>query len=470
MAKAPPVPTGNLTGEVSLLYNPSQQAFLEALARRTQTGQRAYDRLAIFAGRRGGKSFVGGIAAVREASVPNTIGWACAPSYPELHDYVRPAIHQALPTDWIESWSEKNYEYTLINGSRIQLRSLDDPERGRGPGLHWLWIDEARKIPEQAWRVIEPALMDKPGIAFITTTPNGFDWTYRTFWKEAQHGTPGYWAIQYKTSDNPKIDARRIEEARATNDPMWFKQEYEGDFVNFTGGIYNADLLTRQVVAAGDERRVLPEWPDIHKTRAALCAIDPGTDHPFAASLLVMTDQGLVACGEYLERHRPITEHVEGIRRLVRGLQPQYGYDRSAKQFAIELAQHGIVAMPCENSVEAGIRRVESWLSAGKLWLLESAVPRTVAQMRTLRWADNYDRSGQKRNNERVYKVDDDLPDTLRYAVAMWPELPEPAKVSGLRDLSRLPDDVRRSIERERRTSGWEPEVADTGMADFCVW
>ena len=470
MPKALPS-SGNLTGHVSLLYNPSQQAFLDALALRTPNGKRAYHRLLVCSGRRGGKTKIGGIAAAREASVPNTLGWACAPSYPELHDYVLPSLRQAIPQDWIENWSEQHQEFRLINGSIIQLRSLDDPERGRGPGLHWLWIDEARKIPEQSWKVVQPALVDKPGIVFVTTTPNGYDWVFKTFWRPAVEQAPGFWAIKYKTSDNPSIRPEELEEARATTDAMWFKQEYEADFVNFTGSIYDSKTLSGQIILGGDERRFIPEWPDITVGRSAIVAMDPGTDHPFAATLMVLTEHGLVCCGEYLERHRTIADHVDGIRKMVRGLAPQYGYDRAAKQFAIELAQHGIYAQPCENSVEAGIRRVESWLKAGKLWFFESAVPRTVAQMQTLRWADNYDRSGQKRHNERVYKVDDDLPDAVRYCLQMWPELPEPAKIDMRRSLDSFPDDVRWAVERERRLGGWDaPEVNDTGVSDFYTW
>ena len=100
-----------------LLWNKYQQAFLQALDARTATGRRKYDRLSLFAGRRGGKTKIGGIAAVKEMR-PNTLGWACAPSYPELQDYVLPAILSLIPRDWIEDWSQSRLELKLKNGAR----------------------------------------------------------------------------------------------------------------------------------------------------------------------------------------------------------------------------------------------------------------------------------------------------------------------------------------------------------------
>lgn len=450
---------------LELLYHPGQQAFLDALAQRTPGGARAFHRLLVISGRRGGKTKIGGVAAAREASVPNTLGWACAPSYPELHDYVIPALREALPPEWISKWSEQHQEFTLVNGSRIQCRSLDDPDRGRGPGLHWLWIDEGRKIEERAWDVLDPALRDKPGIAWVTSSPNGHDWLYRRLWKQAENGTPGYWAIKYKTSENPSIQTAELADAKASMDEAFYRQEYEADFVHFTGAVYG-DLVNPQVIMTGHEKLVIPEWPNINPNRTSLCTIDPGTDHPFGAGHAVLTEQGLVWVGEYLERHLPIIDHAAAIKRMVGNLQTQFGYDRSARQIAIELAQHGINAAPCENSVEAGIRRVESWLRTKRMWFLESRVPRMIEQMRQYRWANNIGRDGQARNRERVFKVDDELPDVVRYAAMMWPELPEAVAAAVGRDPNTVPAELRWAYDREQRIAKWRPETT-TGLGDF---
>lgn len=460
-----PVAPTPASGQVSLLYHPAQEAFFAALGQRNAAGERAFNRLLLCSGRRGGKTVCGSLAVALFAAQPNQVIWATAPSFPKLHDYVLPALRASLPENWIVKWSENHQEFTLVNGTVIQCRSLDDPERGRGPGLDLLWMDEARDTPEQAWKTLLPALVDKKGVVVVTTSPNGYDWIHRTFWKPAVDGRPGYWAIRYKTEDNPALDPREIAEARAALDPEFARQEFDADFVHFTGAVFG-DRIDGQVITAGNEALVIPEWPNIYATRPALCTIDPGVDHPFGAALAVMTEHGMVWVGEYLARHLPISEHVAAIKRMVGYLQPQYGYDRSARQVAIELAQHGIIAAPCENAVEAGIRRVQSWLQSGKMWFLESRVPGMIDQMRSYRWANNVSLDGQRRIKERVFKVDDEFPDCVRYATMLWPEMPEGPKKSEGRDLSTLPEDVRWAVEREMRINRWEPEP-ETGLGDF---
>jgi hypothetical protein len=292
---------------------------------------------------------------------------------------------------------------------------------------------------------------------------------FRTFWKPAMDGTPGYWAIRYKTVENPAIDSREIASARAGLDPEFARQEFDGEFVHFTGAVYG-DRIDGQVITEGRESMVIPEWPHINPSRPALCTMDPGVDHPFGAALAVMTEHGMVWVGEYLQRHQPISEHVRAIKAMVGNLKPQYGYDRSARQVAIELAQHGIIAAPCENSVEAGIRRVESWLHSGKMWFLESRVPQMIGQMRSYRWANNVSIDGQRRIKERVFKVDDEFPDCVRYCVAgLWPDIPDAEAKSTVRDISNLPEDVQWAMARERRVNAWVPDT-EQGIGDFYSW
>lgn len=451
----------NDTGEVELLDHPYQQAFLAARRARLPNGRRAFRRFGLFAGRRGGKTRIGGVTAVEEATFPATKGWACAPTYGELHDYVLPAVLGIIPRGWIHDWSAQNYELTLTNKSMISFRSLEDPERGRGPGLHWLWLDEGRKIQEMAWKVLRPTLSDYHGIAWVTTSPNGYDWCYDKFYKPALQGRPGFWATKYRSIDNPKITADEVEEARLDLDPLFFQQEYEGDFVNFTGSIYGS-LLATQVLEEDDEiRKVIPEWPRIEASRLAFSAVDPGADHPFAGVLLLVTEAGLVVVGEYLERNKTFAEHADGIREMERPFTiERRGYDRSQKQAALELAHHGLYVIPAENDVVAGIQRVSTWLRRKQLWFVKRRCPRLIEQLQNYRWNENWGKQGEAKR-ERVLKKDDDLPDALRYACMLHPELPKAVQESGIRLAHQVPEEARWAWERLRRIERGE---ADSGL------
>lgn len=474
-----PTPTAVGRGQpagaaLTLGWNPYQHAFHEARRARTASGRRRFHRLSLFAGRRGGKTLAGAMAAVDEASTPGTIGWCCAPSYPQLHDYVIPTFFRVCPPSWYDKkrdWSEKHYELKLRNDSIVQFRSLDDPDRGRGPGLHWAWIDEACQVAQLAWDTLRPSLTEFKGVAWFTTTPLGFDWCYKRFWLPAMTGIPGFWAAKYKTSDNPIIDSDELVEARATMDPQFYRQEYEADFVQFLGSVFG-DMLEPCILRTDDQiRAVLPTWPALGDV-PLFGGIDPGTDHPFAHVLFARTPRGIVGVGEHLKRTAAMATHAAHLKGLWGGryVSP-LGIDRSAAQVTIELAQHGITTIPAENNVMAGIQRISSWMAAKQFFLIERAMPRTVEQFASYRWAENTSSDGQV-GKEKVFKVDDDLVDAARYGVMTWPELPEaPTALTG-RDLSAMPDDVRWAIEREARQrtgTSWdtdlEPVVPDADGA-----
>ena len=59
-------------------------------------------------------------------ALPKSTGWVCAPTYPDLHDFVMPAVFQCLPEHWIEDWSAQYFTLRLINGATCAFRSLDD--------------------------------------------------------------------------------------------------------------------------------------------------------------------------------------------------------------------------------------------------------------------------------------------------------------------------------------------------------
>jgi hypothetical protein len=234
------------------------------------------------------------------------------------------------------------------------------------------------------------------------------------------------------------------------------------EFVSFTGAIYG-DALVGQIVETDDDvRSLIPEWPRVNPERVTLAAIDPGTDHPFAFVLLVATEFGLVVVGEYLARNAAAIQHA----RAIWGLFEQYrvpppstfAIDRSAKQAAIELAQHGLFCVGAENEVMAGIQRVKSWLLGRRLWFVRSRCPKLLEQLYSYRFAENTDSHGQYRR-ETVVKIDDDLPDALRYALMSWPELPYAAAPSLLPSLDAVPEPQRWAMARMQRAD--HPECFD---------
>jgi hypothetical protein len=431
-------------------------------------GLRKFHRLTLLAGRRGGKTRAGSIAGAEEASIPNTIGWACAPTAPKLSRYVIPAFQQIIPVEWVADWKESSGDLWLKNGSLIHFQTLEDPDQGRGQGLDWLWIDEVCELTKKHWETISPSLTEKRGGAFFTTSPRSFDWVYEELYRRAEQGMPGYWAAKYQTSANPIISQDELDEAKLTMSDAMYRQEYEADFVIFTGAVYGGVIAPQILKTTAQIQSVLPEWPEIAPWRQVLIGIDTGADHPFGAVKLVSCDQGFVVVDEYLERDRTFLQHATNIKSIARSATAKYAINKNERQQSLELAQHGIFCQKAENDVVSGTERVKSWLQTRQLWFIEASCPKTISQMMSYRWAEPSQRDGQLRK-ERVFKLEDELPDCVRYALMTWPISPKAPtpEANKLRDISQLPEEMQGTIKRMRRSEGRVKDEKDSVVMDF---
>jgi hypothetical protein len=301
------------------------------------------------------------------------------------------------------------------------------------------------------------------------------DFVYDELYKPAELGVPGYWACLAKTSEsaNPDISSEFLDREKSQMSDEMYRQEYEADFVVFQGAIYGGSVDPQVLRTDEEVRKIIPEWPQIGSHRQILVGIDTGADHPFGASKLVVTEFGVVVVGEYLERHKSFIEHASAIKSMAHshGFGPiRYAINKNERQPLIELAQHGIFCERAANDQVAGTERVKSWLHAKQLFFVESLVPRTIVQMKSLRWADNFSpKDEQKKAKEKVYKKADELPDCIRYAMMSWPQLPRVVAMSPLRDISKLPEEMQGAILRNRRLEKdpTELEKGESQTAEF---
>lgn len=400
---------------------------------------RAFTNFLLLSGRGGGKTLIGAHAVREELMIPGAVWWAMGASYKLLWDSTFPTLVGLLHPQWIKQWDPEHVEITLKNDAKVAFRSLEDPDRARGPhGCAGMWFDEAAQCPERAWHVGTPMLIKAGGIAIASTTVLGYDWTYEQLEKRALvYREPGYWTAKWKTVDNPlfrsnPVMAAAIEKHRRTMPPALFKQEYEAERSNAEGLIYGelAELAWLDSDAA--VRRYIPEWQgtigSINPQRKIIVGIDEGADHPFGAVMIVVTDRGLVVVAEFLERMKANSvAHDEIWRRfeLSRFRDITFAANKNALQLRLEWGVKGTGVMQAESKQEVGIQRTQSWLITKRLKIAHTC-QRTKEQMIAYRYADNSKNDGSKKEKEGVFKLKDELPDSIRYALMAWPELPDP--------------------------------------------
>lgn len=401
-----------------------------------RTAPRVFRRFGAFAGRRGGKTVVGAHMVREEALIPNGLIWCMGPNFKVLHDSTIPTLLGIIPPSWVAApgWNSDLMEFPLVNGTKIAFRSLDDPERGRGPGPTCGWFDEAAQIPEQGWRVFRPSLSEQAGIAIFTTTVFGFDWTYDEVEKRALiDKTPGYYAVKWWTEENPlfqhdEVLRAEIDEAKLTMTPELFAQEYRAERHNSTGAIY-AKYLSNAVLRNAEEvRRYIPEWPNLDPSREIWIGLDAGADHPFGATMMVVTEWGIVVVDEYLQRDAAFLVHLENIRQkfgLYRFTNIKWVANKNERQLRLEFGLKGVGVIQAENKHIFGIQRVQSWLVANQLFFVWERVPTAIDQFKKYRWAKNTALDGSQKV-EAVFKLEDELPDCVRYGLCAYPQLPNP--------------------------------------------
>jgi len=453
------------------------------------TAPRCFNTFSLLAGRGGGKTLIGAHAVREELMIPGAQWWVLGPTYKMLWDSTFPTLSGLLYPQWIKRWDADKQEITLHNDSMVAFRSLEDPERARGPhGVAGYWFDEAAQSPERAWHVATPMLIKSGGIAIASTTALGFDWTYELIERKALvYHEPGYWAAKWRTLDNPlfrtnPIMRLKIEQARKSMTPEFFAQEYEGGRENAQGLIYG-QYVERNYLADDDAvRRYIPEWPNISPSRKVLVGLDEGADHPFGAVLIVVSEFGLVVVADYLERMKATSLAHDDIHiklGLHRFMERAYSANKNALNLRLEWGLKGTGVIKAESDQETGIQRTQSWLVTEQLKFAYTA-RRTFEQMKAYRRKDNTKPStGEKRPKEDVFKLRDELCDAVRYALMTFPELPKvdgPAlSVAEVARLAAFDDKTRRELEilaeiNKRKRHGEDvltPADRDYPMGDY---
>lgn len=174
--------------------------------------------------------------------------------------------------------------------------------------------------------------------------------------------------------------------------------------------------------------------------------------------MIVVTNKGLVVVDEYLERANAHVVHLGNIMSKFRlhRFNPgniTWAANKNEAQLRLEFALRQVGVVQAENKHLVGIQRVQSWLVTRQM-VFTPQVVKTREQMKAYRYADNYGTDGQKKKTEDVFKLYDELPDAIRYALMAFPTLPDPERAA-MTDAQQarwdaMPVDAKRDIERVR--------------------
>lgn len=145
--------------------------------------------------------------------------------YQRLCELLEPWIVHAVSKPW--------YLIQLSNGSRIHLRTFEEPERLKGlRRIDEIWVDEIQDIPEEPfWRILRPMLSDVRGTLIVSGQFRGENWYYEKIYKRGQDLTQNYcrsWRFPWQSGLIYRTDGgiEELELARADLSEAQFDEMY----------------------------------------------------------------------------------------------------------------------------------------------------------------------------------------------------------------------------------------------------
>lgn len=183
---------------------------------------------------------------------PGLLGLIGAPTFPMLEAATQRTLFEVLATEGIEYVFHKQNNRLRFpsNGSEIIFRSLDNPERLRGPNLAWFAVDELTYAREEAWtrllgRLRHPQARRLCGCG--VWTPKGYDWVYQRFVAEP---SPDCRLIQASPKENSHLPQDFYDRLKDSYTDLFYRQEVLGEYIDIFGGkayyAFSEDNIERQ--------------------------------------------------------------------------------------------------------------------------------------------------------------------------------------------------------------------------------
>ena len=328
---------------------------------------------------------------------PGNVGLVGRLTYPELRDTTQKQFLDIVRErngghldfgPYVQSYRQNPDTLILRNGSEVLFRYLENEQSILNLNLGWFYVDQAEFVAEgifghllgrlRRWSQEEAVKFaakykrQPKHFAFITGNPAP-GWVYRRFkLGKTEDGKPlDYRLFEAATAANKDHLPKNYEEnLRASYPEAWVKRYLEGDWASFSGQVYKEFDRRLHVISPFT---IPAHWP-------RSVGWDHGKTNPTAVSFLAVDEQGfLVLYKEYYRVSAVISEHAEAFKALCAGdsvkrsedgngiqvwMDPSVKGDSDAegRDFRQLYAELGVIGVPANNAVSAGIEKVQGFL------------------------------------------------------------------------------------------------------------
>jgi len=416
-----------------------QEPFSEFIARHygPHPGQRRFCEdaaryRAAIAGIGGGKTEVGAFEVVRHAiRYPGIKQLVVAPTFRMLNRSTRLVLKKVIGWwgDTLVAVEKKSENRIIFPGlvdrtgscSEVYFGHAQDADSLRGAEVGSFWIDEAALCREDVWLVCQGRIR-QPGMphrGWITGTPKGQNWVYRTFVEGRENWSPErrarYGFHHWPTHDNPlyKIEPdflEALEESYGIGTDF-YRQEMLALFVALAGLVYKEFNASKHVVSTVPDMIV-----------RVLAGVDWGVTSPGCIIVIGITAEGVVfVLDEVYERGVTISgtpgndwlSTAEALREKWKI--ERFFCDPEDANAILTFQRAGLLAVQADNKRIPGVRAVQALIAGDKFRVLGNAAPNLLTELSEYHWRE--DKDGNPIEDQDPAKEFDHALDALRYVV-----------------------------------------------------
>lgn len=396
-----------------------------------------YDVLIPACGRRFGKSTISSVIGASELLVPNAkvliVSYTlqnCEVIFKQIYK-----ILVGLGIEIIEN-RQRDMAITLINGSVLNVASVENVYARLGTAITLLIIDEAKLFNKELYfETLSPMLIDfMPYSRTILISSPAEGW-YEDIYERGQSDDPRYakyWSINLPSHANPTLPRSALEAMRQTMPIDLYNQEVLGMFNSAQGKVFREFDKVENVYEPED----FPQFYYWLEHNLIFQSIDSGYNHYFAAVWIMYVEEidTYFVFGAYTQNKTLTPVHAQNIKDFEHelGIDVSIRYaDPAASQQIADFAHYDLYF----NKSDKELRETINWVNTlffqrsevtGKPRLLiQKDLHELLRQVNGVQWKEDKDSltreqaaKGQKPfKPDGEKKTDWDLIDALRYGV-----------------------------------------------------
>jgi len=376
---------------------------------------------------------------LRALENPKGTGLLTAPTLQQLkRTTLKTFFNEVCPPPLLKRYNKADGEIELENGFVFYTIPSDDEEKLRSINAGLVHMEEASGIKRSIYdqlltRIRDPFVKHK---YFAVCSNPDLGWIKDVFVDNEKRKNPKHpqhddfnshiTTFVWETSLNKFLPPDFIEINSKGKPEWWIKRYLKGSFEHSEGMVYPNFANTTT------------EPFEVPNTWERFVALDHGLRNPTAVMFGAIdpTSGTVYIYDEYYEPNRTVPEHAKHVKPMIEKI--PYGklrfmvIDPSARNKTDPIngksvqglyQEYGLFFMEANNSIEAGLLKVNSYINQGKLKIFSTCI-------NVLKEGLNYKfpevtMDNEKNLDEKPIKHNDHAMDALRYALMRLPDDPE---------------------------------------------